>query len=193
MSWRASLPGMCLLGMTGRFPEDLPGGSCGILTNSRFRLETLDDSLQPTIDMLLNVTIFMWYVSYSRVWRILADSARYGAVCPWTSFVHNDVVPIYRLVGVGILVLLLRRLPFLLAIHKMIPQIENINQAVFVGFFGPVGVSAVFYLLVAVEFVETLHVDGEPREDVKHLAETITVVVWFLVICSVVCVTLFPS
>lgn len=25
-----------------------------------FRLETLDDSLQPTIDMLLNLSIFMW-------------------------------------------------------------------------------------------------------------------------------------
>jgi sodium/hydrogen antiporter len=97
------------------------------------------------------------------------------------------VVPIYRLVGLGILVLILRRLPFLLALHKMIPQIENIQQAVFIGFFGPVGVSAVFYLLVAVKFVETLNVDGEPREDVKHLAEVITVVVWFLVICSVVC------
>ena len=31
-----------------------------------FRLETKDDSLQPTIDMLLNVSVFMWY----------------GAVCP---------------------------------------------------------------------------------------------------------------
>ena len=27
-----------------------------------FRLETKDDSLQPTIDMLLNVAIFMWQV-----------------------------------------------------------------------------------------------------------------------------------
>lgn len=78
MSWRASLPGMCLLGMTGRFLEDLCGGSCGILTDSRFRLETLDDSLQPTIDMLLNVTIFMWYVSYSMaggIWLTMAGMA----------------------------------------------------------------------------------------------------------------------
>lgn len=57
-----------------------------------FRLETLDDSLQPTIDMLLNLAIFMWY----------------GAVCPWASFAHNSVIPIYRLIFLGILVLLLR-------------------------------------------------------------------------------------
>ena len=111
---------------------------------------------------------------------------RYGAVCPWTSFLHNDVIPIHRLIGLGILVLLLRRLPFVLALHWFIPQMDNIQQAVFVGFFGPVGVSAVFYLLIAVEFLETLTVDGEPREDIKHLGEVITVVVWFLVICSVV-------
>lgn len=57
-----------------------------------FRLETIDDSLQPTIDMLLNLAIFMWY----------------GAVCPWTSFAHNSVIPIHRMVFLGILILLLR-------------------------------------------------------------------------------------
>jgi NhaP-type Na+/H+ or K+/H+ antiporter len=57
-----------------------------------FRLETLDDSLQPTIDMLLNLSIFIWF----------------GAICPWASFANNDVIPIYRLVFLGILILLLR-------------------------------------------------------------------------------------
>jgi hypothetical protein len=52
--------------MTGRFLEGLCGGSRGT-DGARFRLETLDDSLQPTIDMLLNVSIFMWYVSYPGV------------------------------------------------------------------------------------------------------------------------------
>lgn len=136
-----------------------------------FRLETLDDSLQPTIDMLLNVSIFMWY----------------GAVCPWDSFLHNDVVPLPRLVAIGILVLVFRRLPWVFAIHKKIPQIEQVRQAVFVGFFGPVGVSAVFYLYITNEFLETLHgSDGELRADVAKLPEAVTVVVWFLCICSVV-------
>ncbi|KAK4167377.1 Sodium/hydrogen exchanger family-domain-containing protein [Cladorrhinum sp. PSN259] len=135
-----------------------------------FRLETLDDSLQPTIDMLLNVSVFMWY----------------GAVCPWSSFLHNDVVPLYRLVPLGILVLLFRRLPWVFAIHKFIPQIEEVRQAIFVGFFGPVGVSAIFYLYITLEFLKTLDVDGEPREDVKNLPETVLVVVWFLAICSII-------
>ncbi|KAH8907149.1 hypothetical protein BR93DRAFT_896662 [Coniochaeta sp. PMI_546] len=135
-----------------------------------FRLETLDDSLQPTIDMLLNVSIFMWY----------------GAVCPWSSFVHNTVIPIYRLIPLGIMVLLFRRLPWVYAIHKFIPQIEEARQAIFVGFFGPVGVSAVFYLYITLEFVKTLEVDGFVRPDVEDLAETTLVVVWFIAIVSIV-------
>lgn len=50
-----------------------------MLMGARFRLETLDDSLQPTIDMLLNVSIFMWYVSYSgagRMWLTMAGTVR---------------------------------------------------------------------------------------------------------------------
>lgn len=54
-----------------------------------FRLETLDDSLQPTIDMLLNLSIFVWF----------------GAICPWQMFLRNDVVPIWRLVILGLLIL----------------------------------------------------------------------------------------
>lgn len=135
-----------------------------------FRVETEDDSLQPTIDMLLNVAIFIWF----------------GAVCPWSSFVNNSVIPIYRLIPLGILVLLFRRLPFVLAIHKTIHQIEAWRHAVFVGFFGPIGVSAIFYLYISREFLRQIEVDGAEREDAERCAEIIEVVVWFLTICSVV-------
>ncbi|TDZ66025.1 Na(+)/H(+) antiporter 1 [Colletotrichum trifolii] len=135
-----------------------------------FRIETEDDSLQPTIDMLLNVTIFMWY----------------GAVCPWNDFATSSVISIYRLIALGILVLLLRRLPFVFAVHRLIPQIEAVKQAVFVGFFGPVGVSAVFYLYVTLEFLHKLNEGEEPRPDVAHMGETVKVIVWFLAICSLV-------
>ncbi|KAI2631948.1 Sodium/hydrogen exchanger family-domain-containing protein [Hypoxylon sp. NC1633] len=143
-----------------------------------FRLATVDEvrartiSLQPTIDMLLNVTIFMWY----------------GAVCPWSSFVANGVIPIYRLIPLGILILLFRRLPFVLAFYKKIPQIDGLRQAIFMGFFGPIGCSAVFYLYVTLEFLTTLNPNqgGVPRWDVAHLQEAVSVIVWFMVVCSVV-------
>ncbi|MCJ1247804.1 hypothetical protein MMC30_005019 [Trapelia coarctata] len=135
-----------------------------------FRLETLDDSLQPTIDMLLNLSVFMWF----------------GAVCPWASFVANDIIPIYRLIFLGILILLFRRVPVVYAMHWKIQQIEQKQQALFVGFFGPIGVSAVFYLYISVDFLAGITVDGVVREDAARLSETIMVVVWFLSICSII-------
>lgn len=139
-----------------------------------FRLETLDDSLQPTIDMLLNLSVFMWF----------------GAVCPWGSFLHNDVIPIYRLIVLGILILVFRRLPIVFALHTFqwskIWQIEQKQQALFVGFFGPIGVSAIFYLYVSLEFLRQISADGVLRADAERLEDVFSVVIWFLAICSIV-------
>ncbi|RYP26297.1 hypothetical protein DL767_008092 [Monosporascus sp. MG133] len=136
--------------------------------NDWFRLETLDDSLQPTISMLLNVTIFMWY----------------GAVCPWHSFAVNGVIPLYRLVALNILILLFRRMPFIFGFHKFIHQIELASQAIFMGFFGPIGCSAMFYLYITLDFVEGLK--ERERHDVDNLNEAVRVIVWFMLVSSVV-------
>jgi NhaP-type Na+/H+ or K+/H+ antiporter len=72
--------------------------------------------------------------------------------------------------------------------HKYIHQIEEKRQAIFVGFFGPIGVSAIFYLYISIEFLEGMTVDGVQRGDAKQLGETMTVVIWFLAICSIVSV-----
>jgi sodium/hydrogen antiporter len=142
------------------------------LVSDWFRVETEDDSLQPTIDMLLNVSIFIWF----------------GAVCPWRLFAHNTVIPIYRLIFLGILILLLRRPPIVAAMHTKIKQIEEWRQALFVGFFGPVGVSAVFYLYVTLEWLrKEVRLGDEERADAAVLAEVMEVVIWFVVICSIVC------
>ncbi|KAL9595989.1 MAG: hypothetical protein Q9179_004770 [Wetmoreana sp. 5 TL-2023] len=125
-----------------------------------FRLETIDDSLQPTIDMLLNLSVFMWF----------------GAVCPWASFANNNVVPIYRLIFLGVLVLLLRRIPMVYAFHWKIPQIEDQQQMLFTGFFGPIGVSAIFYLYVTQEYLREVTVDGEVREDAARLRDVTMIV-----------------
>lgn len=120
--------------------------------------------------MLLNVTIFLWY----------------GAVCPWALFNHNNVIPIYRLIPLGVLILLLRRPPIVLGTRKWIRQLQDFRESLFMGFFGPVGVSGIFYLYVTLEFLDTLKVGDEQRSDVENLGETTTVIVWFVAICSVV-------
>ena len=135
-----------------------------------FRQETEDDSLQPTIDMLLNISVFAWF----------------GATCPWVMFRVNEVIPIYRLIPLGIMILLFRRLPMVMTLWKHIHQIGDWQQALFVGFFGPIGVSAIFYLYVSLDFLNKITVDGELREDVQHLKDVMTVVIWFLAICSIV-------
>lgn len=119
--------------------------------------------------MLLNVSIFAFY----------------GAICPWYLFAHNDVIPIYRLIFLGILVMLLRRLPMVLVFRKQIWQIEDLRQASFAGFFGPIGVSAIFYLYTSLDFLQTIQIEGQQREDAATLAEVMNVVVWFMAICSI--------
>ncbi len=101
-------------------------------------------------------------------------------------FRDNNVIPIYRLIFLGILILLLRRIPVVYAMHWHISQIEEKQQALFVGFFGPIGVSAVFYLYVSLEFLRQVTVDGVTRGDAARLSEIMTVVIWFLAICSIV-------
>ena len=156
------------------------------LDSDWFRLETLDDSLQPTIDMLLNLSIFMYF----------------GAVCPWPLFLNqpkppititsDPIIPLYRLVPLGILILMFRRLPVVYAMHRKIRQIEEKQQALFVGYFGPIGVSAVFYLYVSKQFlaeITTAGIEGEEtiRGDAARLSDTMEVIIWFLAICSIVC------
>lgn len=109
-----------------------------------------------------------------------------GAVCPWAAFVNNSVIPIYRLIFLGILVLLLRRPPIIFAMHKHIHQIDEKRQALYVGFFGPIGVSAIFYLYVTLDFLRKITVNGEIRPDAEYLMEVTNIVVWFLCICSIV-------
>ncbi|KAL6232014.1 hypothetical protein BDW75DRAFT_29158 [Aspergillus navahoensis] len=137
-----------------------------------FRLQTKDDSLQPTVDMLLNVTIFLWY----------------GAYIPWNSFIQSRIIPLWRLLILGALVLLLRRLPWVFGMRRWIHQIKETRQAVFAGFFRPIGISAVFYLFIAIRFIDLHLSDGNdaPRNDVANLSETVRLVVWFLAVCSIV-------
>ncbi|KAK1624267.1 Na/H antiporter [Colletotrichum phormii] len=138
--------------------------------NDWFRLETVEDPVQPAIDMMLNMAIFMWL----------------GAVCPWESFWNSELISPGRLVALGVLVLLLRRLPVILGLHRYIRQIRGPRQALFIGYFGPIGVSAIFYLYVGLEFLETLTDDDGQRADAKQLGETMLVTIWFLIICSIV-------
>ncbi|KAK6905786.1 hypothetical protein L486_06867 [Kwoniella mangroviensis CBS 10435] len=127
-----------------------------------FRLETEDAGFQDVIDQLLNSAIFLYV----------------GAIIPWSDFSKYSLSP-WRLVVLGILIMLLRRLPWVWALSRWIPALKTHRESVFAGFFGPIGVGAVFYVQVALDVI--------PEDGTRgHLREVLLPVVYFLVLTSVV-------
>ncbi|ODQ50175.1 hypothetical protein SAICODRAFT_10227 [Saitoella complicata NRRL Y-17804] len=132
-----------------------------------FRIETEKEHLQSTIDMLLNISIFVYL----------------GAIMPWSDFNNHEIgTSVWRLIVMGICVLIARRLPIVLALYKFMPTtIKNFREAMFAGFFGPIGVGAVFYAAIAYEQFE------ESKDERQHrLAELVIPVVYFLALSSIV-------
>jgi NhaP-type Na+/H+ or K+/H+ antiporter len=124
--------------------------------------------------MLLNVSIFLWF----------------GAVCPWSDFVNTPDLPFGRLVLLGILILLLRRPPIIFALYRWVPRIESFREALFAGYFGPIGVSAIFYLFVTCEYLNEIdQTPGLPdsgRKEVEEMLVVVRLVVWMCVVISVI-------
>ncbi len=141
--------------------------ACFVVGNSLtwqdfYRLENEDETFQDVIDSLLNAAIFIYL----------------GALLPWAEFGNGAIgLSAWRLIVLGILVLIVRRLPWVMAWYPLIPSLDSWREAVFAGYFGPIGVSAVYYAILAVERLP------EPRQ---RLREVIYPVVLFLALTSTV-------
>ena len=72
----------------------------------------------------------------------------FGLALPWDAWAAFGWG---RLAALAALVLALRRLPMLLALHRFVPPLRRRADALFAGWFGPVGVAAVFYAALATE------------------------------------------
>ncbi len=74
-----------------------------------------------------------------------------GMVLPWHDWIHLGI----RAIAIAVGVLFLRRLPIVLLMSRaMGPGIRFWRESFFVGWFGPIGVSALFYLSFA---LKTIH------------------------------------
>ncbi len=93
--------------------------------------------LPDILDLLLNSTMFFYF----------------GSIIPWQEF-YNNLSP-GRLTGCAVLILLLRRLPSILALKWAIPEVKTWNEAIFAGHFGPMGVGAIFLSMEARARLET--------------------------------------
>ncbi len=91
-----------------------------------FEEKTAETEFQAVIDSLFNWTFFLII----------------GASVPWDCF---TAIGITRLIIYSGCILLLRRLPATFALAPLISQIKSAKEAVFTGWFGPMGVGALFY------------------------------------------------
>lgn len=110
-----------------------------------------------------------------------------GAIMPWAEFNQPDVTGITygRLLALGLLILLLRRIPAMMAIYKLMPNtVKSWKEALFMGYFGPIGIGAVFYVEHAFHLFPK--VDAAETHEEEDLLRAMRPVVYFLVLFSIV-------
>jgi Na(+)/H(+) antiporter len=162
-----------LLGMD----DLLVGFACGVgFSNDGWFLEKTEEShVSNVIDLLINLAFFVYF----------------GTIIPWEQF-NSDIIGItpWRLVVLGLLVLFFRRIPIMLALKPLIPDIKTWREALFAGHFGPIGVGGLFVAILAraeLETEETTPLSELPPEGFPHrnVIELIWPITCFLVICSI--------
>lgn len=117
------------IGVTTMLGSDdlLAAFSCGtaFAWDGFFNRQTEESVFSSVIDLLFNVAAFVYV----------------GAWMPFNQF-DDPLLTLspWRLVVIAILVLLLRRLPIMIALYKWIPDVKTFREAIFSGHFGPIGV-----------------------------------------------------
>ncbi|CAD6898961.1 unnamed protein product [Tilletia controversa] len=157
------------LGTTGLFGSD-DIFACFVAGNSftwddRYRISSEESDVQDILDMLLNNAAFLYL----------------GLIIPWDAYKNNaEGIAGWRFVVLAVLVLLLRRPPWVLASYKIIPALSNWKEATFTGWFGPIGIGAIFYGQVALREL--------PNDELRNrLREIYNPIILFLVFASVLC------
>lgn len=111
-----------------------------------------------------------------------------GASIPFSSF--NDAslgLSVWRLIVLAIVILLFRRLPFVVALKPLIPALNTYRDAAFAGWFGPIGVGAVFFSKLTAMMTSPEHLGEHAHnlESLMRIRAVIFPVVMFLVFSSV--------
>ncbi|GJJ70376.1 sodium/hydrogen antiporter [Entomortierella parvispora] len=137
-----------------------------------FSNEIAEAHIQEIIDMLLNLACFVYI----------------GASIPFSSF-HDPALglSIWRMIVLAILVLLFRRMPFVIALKPFIPALATRREAAFAGWFGPIGVGAVFFSKVTAGMTNPNNLGDNPHnvDRLLRVRSIIWPIVMFLVLSSV--------
>lgn len=157
----------------------LVGFACGVgFSNDGWFLEKTEEShVSNVIDLLINLAFFVYF----------------GTIIPWAQFNEPEILGLspWRLVVLGLLVLFFRRLPIMLALKPIIPDIKTWREASFAGHFGPIGVGGLFVAILARAELETetttpLAVIPPPDFPHANIIELIWPITCFLVIVSII-------
>ncbi|KZW00958.1 hypothetical protein EXIGLDRAFT_666780 [Exidia glandulosa HHB12029] len=134
-----------------------------------FNRQTEASVFSSVIDLLFNVATFIYI----------------GAWMPFETFTNHELTLVpWRLVVIGLLVLVVRRLPIVLALYRWIPDIKTFREALFAGHFGPMGVGAIFISTLAAKELPEVPTEGE-LDQAEILAASIQPIVAFMVLCSI--------
>jgi len=108
-----------------------------------------------------------------------------GAWLPFNLYTLPEVgITPAKLVALMIVIIFLRRIPCLLLLFRIVPEVRDWRQALFCGHFGPMGVSAIFVSTMA---VHQLAVAQSPQTDqAQKLAIALQPIVSFVVLGSIV-------
>jgi len=156
----------------------LVGFAAGVgFSNDGWFLEKTEEShVSNVIDLLINLAFFVYF----------------GTIIPWEQYNSHVIgMEAWKLVVLGILVIFFRRIPIMLALKPLIPDIKTWREAVFAGHFGPIGVGGLFVAILAraeLETESTTPLAVLPEEGFEHLniIEMIWPITTFLVIVSIV-------
>ncbi|KAF2280664.1 uncharacterized protein EI97DRAFT_428761 [Westerdykella ornata] len=157
----------------------LVGFAAGVgFSNDGWFLEKTEEShVSNVIDLLLNLSFFVYF----------------GTIIPWEQFNSPDIIGItpWRLVVLGVLVLLFRRIPVMLLLKPILPDVKTWREALFAGHFGPIGVGGLFVAILARAELETASTTPlaklpEPGFEYLDIIEMIWPITCFLVITSII-------
>lgn len=150
----------------------------GFSNDGWFTQKTEESHVSNVIDLLLNLTYFVYL----------------GTIIPWEMF--NDLsigLSAWRLSVIAILVIFFRRIPIMLALKPLIPDIKTWREALFAGHFGPIGVGAIFVAILARLELEGVDATPLPQDELPgagtpyhNLILLIWPIVTFMVIASIV-------
>jgi NhaP-type Na+/H+ or K+/H+ antiporter len=147
----------------------------GFSNDGWFTEKTEESHVSNVIDLLLNLAYFVYL----------------GTIIPWDQYNTPSVgLTPWRLSVIAIFVILFRRIPIMMALKPIIPDIKTWREALFAGHFGPIGVGAIFAAILARSELETestypLSTIPPPGTKDYELIYLIWPVTTFLVISSI--------